>query len=163
MQTPTHAATCADCGRELTPANAAGTPVTVLTGTAATPREVCAACWRAGRPAEAKPPTLHVGDPVEWRGGFGAYAPAIATVAAIEKVDRPGQKYGTDVPELGWPDVLAGFAVVTLTNGHWSYGYQLRPAPGGMAAAVALARWEAGQPTRRAHELATAGPLDPRD
>lgn len=160
--TTTKSATCADCGRELTPANAAGTPVTVLTGTAANPREVCRACWQAGRPVAPKPPALHVGDPVEWRGGFGTQPPMIATVSGIEQTAGPGQKYGTDVTELAWPDVLAGFAVVSLTNGHWCYGHQLRPAPG-MAAAVALARWEADAPTRRAHELATAGPLDPRD
>lgn len=107
-----------------------------------------------------QPPALHIGDPVEWRGNFGTAAPMIATVSGIERVDRPGAKYGTDVTELAWPDVLAGFAVVTLSNGHWSYGYQLRPAPG-MAAAVALATYE--QQAAGSRELAAMAPLDPRD
>lgn len=105
-------------------------------------------------------PRLHIGDPVEWRGSWGAAAPAIAVVTEIEHTSRSGDKYGKAVESLDWPTVMSGRAVVTLANGAWAYGYQLRPAPG-MAAAVALANFEQRQAV--AGELAAMAPLDPRD
>jgi hypothetical protein len=69
--------------------------------------------------------TLHIGDTVLWRGGFGNHAPVPAKVKGIERVS-PGEKYGDDVQSLPWIEVPTR-AVVDLDNGHWAYGAQLSP------------------------------------
>lgn len=71
--------------------------------------------------------SLRVGHPVIWRGSWGTDAPRVVLVTDIEQVREIGDKYGVAVESLPWSTVRAGFAVVSLENGHWAYGYQLEP------------------------------------
>ena len=58
--------------------------------------------------------SLHVGDSVIWRGGFGADAGV-----------TEGEKYGEQVAYLAWSDATGRRAVIDLDNGHWAYAGQL--------------------------------------
>jgi hypothetical protein len=69
--------------------------------------------------------TLHVGDTVMWRGGFGNHAPLPAKVTHIEKTETRNQKSGSSVDTLPWGEVPC--SVVNLDNGHWAYGDQISP------------------------------------
>lgn len=70
---------------------------------------------------------LTIGDQVMWRGSWGSDAPLLAIVTDIERTHEQHGKYGDTVDSLPWSVVRDGFAVVTLENGHWAYGYQLEP------------------------------------
>ncbi len=83
---------------------------------------------------------LHVGDPVWWREGFGHKEPKLAEVEEIEYHCVAGGNRGIQAVRLNWRDVRLVQpihpqcdddelipAVVTLTNGYWAYGWQLRP------------------------------------
>ena len=68
--------------------------------------------------------SLHVGDSVIWRGGFGAAAGVTARVTGIERVEE-GEKHGEQVASLPWADATGRRAVIDLDNGHWAYAGQL--------------------------------------
>jgi hypothetical protein len=68
--------------------------------------------------------SVHVGDSVIWRGGFGAAAGVTARVTGIERVEE-GEKYGEQVAYLAWSDATGRRAVIDLDNGHWAYAGQL--------------------------------------
>lgn len=84
---------------------------------------------------------LHVGDPVWWREGFGHKEPKLAEVEEIEyHCVASDNNRGIPAERLHWRDVRRVQpihprcdddelipAVVTLTNGYWAYGWQLRP------------------------------------
>jgi hypothetical protein len=69
-------------------------------------------------------PVLRVGDTVIWLGAWGSEKEQNAVVTEIEKTAAARQKYGEPVRELPWSEVER--SVVTLSNGHWAYGFQLR-------------------------------------
>lgn len=71
---------------------------------------------------------LQVGDAVMWRGNFGTSVPAVARVVALEVTAEPREKYGEPASSAPWALVFANRVVVTLDNGTWAYGEQLRPA-----------------------------------
>ena len=72
---------------------------------------------------------LRIGDTVRWRGAWGHDPERRATITAIEWVE-PGQKYGDPhITAMPWAEVRV-HAVVTLDNGHWAYGDQIRPEEG---------------------------------
>jgi len=70
---------------------------------------------------------LRVGDPVRWRGAWGSEPEKIARVKNMEVTDHPREKYGMDAEEVSWDVVFENRVVVSLDNGHWAYGEQLRP------------------------------------
>lgn len=65
--------------------------------------------------------TIKVGEKVMWSGGFGAQAEKPARITGIEVCDE-GEKNGDPVDKASLDDNL----VVTLDNGHWAYGDQIR-------------------------------------
>jgi len=68
---------------------------------------------------------LRIGDKVIWRGSWGKDAPQVAEVEAIE-LNENGMKCGQPFEEIEWYLVQDGRNfVVSLTNGHWAYGYQI--------------------------------------
>ena len=69
--------------------------------------------------------TLHVGDRVNWRAGFGTGPSVETTVTGIELV-APDEKHGARVNSLPWIDVVGRRVVVDLATGHWAYGEQIR-------------------------------------
>ncbi len=71
---------------------------------------------------------LRQGDKVRWRGGWGSDPEREAEVTGIDRVE-PGEKYGTRVQSMSWVEVVRDPSpcIVALDNGHWAYGYQLRP------------------------------------
>lgn len=71
--------------------------------------------------------TLRIGDAVIWRGSWGSDAPRVAIVSEIEQTREQNEKYGVAVDSLPWSTVRAGFAVVSLDNGRWAYGFQIEP------------------------------------
>lgn len=71
--------------------------------------------------------TLSVGDAVLWRGAWGQDAPRRAVVRGLERTLYPREKDGDPVDSLEWDTVRAGYAVVSLDNGHWAYGDQIFP------------------------------------
>jgi hypothetical protein len=70
-------------------------------------------------------PMLRVGNAVEWRGGFGNDDAEIAYIKCIE-ICEYGQKYGMSVDSVPWQEV-SNRVVVTLENGFWAYGTQIKP------------------------------------
>jgi len=68
--------------------------------------------------------TLHVGDRVNWRAGFGTGPLVETTVTGIETV-QPGSKHGARVDSLPWADVVGRRVVVDLATGNWAYAEQL--------------------------------------
>ena len=69
---------------------------------------------------------LKIGDRVIWSGGWGAEPPNYATVTDITLSDDEHGKYGTEVKSMSW-ELVPSWACVGLDNGHWAYGYQLKP------------------------------------
>jgi hypothetical protein len=67
--------------------------------------------------------TLQLGDLVWWRGAWGSNEPRIAQVDGIERYTPNGIR--TTPPVVPWRDVMDGDVVVTLTNGHWAWAYQI--------------------------------------
>lgn len=68
---------------------------------------------------------LKVGDTVWWRGDYGTSQEEKAVVVNIELTD--GDKYGRPVQEVAWAVVHDRSIVVDLDNGHFAYGYQIKP------------------------------------
>ena len=68
--------------------------------------------------------TLKVGVKVMWSGAWGRQAPVETVVTAIEK-DCEG-KQGTEVDFVDWNNCEDDSVIVTLDNGHWAYGYQIK-------------------------------------
>ena len=68
---------------------------------------------------------IKLGDTVWWRGSWGNEGWKEAKVKGIDLV-RSGQKdNGIPIP---WVPVEAiGSCVFDLDNGHWGYGYQIKP------------------------------------
>lgn len=69
---------------------------------------------------------LKIGDKVNWKNGWGKEEAEVATVKSIE-VCELGEKYGDSVQEISWDEVHTEDKniIVTLTNSHWAYGYQI--------------------------------------
>jgi len=70
---------------------------------------------------------LKIGSEVMWSGGWGSQAPVPVTVTRIEKNCEGG--YGDFCDEIPWSECDERNVVVDLDNGHWAYGYQLKPMP----------------------------------
>ncbi|MCK9355147.1 MAG: hypothetical protein M0P59_13465 [Gallionella sp.] len=82
---------------------------------------------------------LHLGDPVWWKGEWGAEEAVMAEVESIEKDADIMTNSGIPVPKLPWRKVRRyetvkcptgtelEAALVNLTNGHWAYGEQIYP------------------------------------
>jgi len=71
------------------------------------------------------PEEIRKGDTVWWRGSWGNEGWKEAKVVRIELV-RPGQKEnGVLVPWI--PIGVIENCVFDLDNGHWAYGYQIKP------------------------------------
>ncbi len=70
---------------------------------------------------------LKVNDTVLWSGSFGTAGFKPAKVEAID-INCDGGKEGDEADEVLWNDVTRDNVVVTLDNGHWAYGDQLKPA-----------------------------------
>ena len=102
--------------------------------TAAQPCDNCGAQVEAGPVPAAGAPTLRVGDIVRWSGAWGSQAPILARVVGIDATETPGEKYGRDVDAIEWARVFENRAVLSLANGHWCYGYQVKPATAAEAA-----------------------------
>ena len=68
---------------------------------------------------------LRIGDRVCWRNAWGSQPPVTAVVEGIEINCGGRRKYGDLVEEVSWEEVKKGGVVVSLTNGHWAYGYQI--------------------------------------
>ncbi len=68
---------------------------------------------------------LKVGDTVSWRGSWGNDALQNAKVLEID-VDCDGGKDGRSVTEVFWSKVTRHNVVVSLDNGHWAYGDQIK-------------------------------------
>jgi hypothetical protein len=68
---------------------------------------------------------LKIGNKVMWSGAWGSQAPVSATVVRIEK--NCDQGLGEFCDEIPWSECGDRNVVVDLDNGHWSYGYQLKP------------------------------------
>lgn len=68
---------------------------------------------------------LRIGDTVMWRGGWGQNPAKEAVVAVIEAEADLDDRVGQPVNMLPWSKVPQ--AIITLTNGHWAYGDQIRP------------------------------------
>lgn len=68
---------------------------------------------------------LKIGDKVLWRGAWGQNTMEEATVTGIEITY--GDKYGFPVDEVPWAEVCGRNVIVDLDNGHWSYGFQIKP------------------------------------
>lgn len=66
---------------------------------------------------------LTVGDEVNWRGGFGNDSPKTAVVKNIELCEQKRSKSGIPVKSVSWDK--KDYIVVSLSNGHWAYGYQI--------------------------------------
>jgi hypothetical protein len=71
---------------------------------------------------------LKVGDKVIWRGAWGTESSKEAIVESME-LCAVGSKYGKDVQSVAWETIEKGnrSIIATLDNGHWAYGYQLKP------------------------------------
>jgi hypothetical protein len=71
------------------------------------------------------PNEIRQGDIVWWRGSEGRDGWLEAKVKRIELV-RPGQhENGVLVPWI--PTTVIDNCVFDLDNGHWAYGYQIKP------------------------------------
>lgn len=71
---------------------------------------------------------LNVGDTIFWSGGWGSDEYHRAIVEDIQ-VDCEG-KYGDAVQFVSWLDIELPHCrsvIVTMDNGHWAYGFQIRP------------------------------------
>ena len=72
------------------------------------------------------PSYLHIGDTVQWYGGFGTELGRQAVVTGITRT-KQYEKYGEAVEQLPWTLIQAGYGIVDLANGHWAYGHQITP------------------------------------
>lgn len=72
---------------------------------------------------------IHVGDFVNWRGGWGTAPSMKAKVEAIELCQQKRSKYGKPVHMID--AALKDYCLFSLTNGHWAYGEQIDPLGGG--------------------------------
>ena len=68
---------------------------------------------------------LKIGDKVMWRGAWGKDPAEEAIIDGIE-LCPVGAKYGDAVESVSWNDVKNGNVVVSLDNGHWAYGHQIK-------------------------------------
>lgn len=73
--------------------------------------------------------TLRIGDKVIRRGNRGHDDPQVATVVNIES--NCTNKQGTPIKRISWNTIKSAKIIVDLDNGHWAYGFQLRPYHGG--------------------------------
>jgi hypothetical protein len=64
---------------------------------------------------------LKIGDKVMWRG-----APSEEAIIEGIELCLDGAKYGDAVESVTWSDVKDGNVVVSLDNGHWAYGHQIK-------------------------------------
>jgi hypothetical protein len=71
---------------------------------------------------------LKIGDKVMWRGAWNTEPPKEATVVSMELCAN-GTKYGKEVKSVAWETIenAKRSVTVSLDNGHWAYGYQLKP------------------------------------
>jgi len=67
---------------------------------------------------------LNVGDKVLWKGTFGMDDEKEVTVEYIEA--NCVNKSGDEVDSVEWSQVKDRTVIVSLTNGHWAYGNQIR-------------------------------------
>lgn len=68
---------------------------------------------------------LKIGDKVMWRGAWGKEPAEEAIIDGIE-LCPDGGKYGDAVESVTWSTVKNGGVVVSLDNGHWAYGHQIK-------------------------------------
>jgi hypothetical protein len=67
---------------------------------------------------------------VIWRGSFGMDVPRSARVEGISRTSRedPKGQCAERLPAIAWAEVQGRAVVVSLSNGHWAYGEQIKPA-----------------------------------
>jgi hypothetical protein len=68
---------------------------------------------------------IKVGDRVNWRGGFGADTPKIATITGMDITEQPREKYGESVEEVDIDLIRQNRVLFSLDNGHWAYSDQI--------------------------------------
>jgi hypothetical protein len=68
---------------------------------------------------------LKIGDTVLWSGSWGSKPYVETKVTSIEV--NCVNKHGADANEVEWDKVVDKSVMVTLENGHWAYGYQIKP------------------------------------
>lgn len=68
---------------------------------------------------------LKVGDTVSWRGAWGIDPAKEAIIETID-VNCKGSKSGTEVESVEWNEVTRKNVVISLDNGHWAYGDQIK-------------------------------------
>lgn len=71
---------------------------------------------------------LKVGDEVMWSGSWGRDVAKTAIVEDIELCEGRS-KYGVPVDSVAWDGVSNQTVNITvsLNNGHWAYGHQIKP------------------------------------
>jgi len=69
---------------------------------------------------------ITVGDKVMWQGSWGNDSPKIAEVSSIMVCDEEGEN-GYVVDNLEWDMVRERDVVITLSNSHWAWGFQIKP------------------------------------
>jgi len=75
---------------------------------------------------------VKVGDTVMWSGSFGSAPEQPAKITQIDHCSGPHSKYGVPVEQVEVGELRN--CCVSLDNGHWAYGTQLRPIPQGATA-----------------------------
>jgi hypothetical protein len=70
---------------------------------------------------------LSIGDIVSWSGSFGTAPARPAKVTHLEITSGHREKYGTPVDAVAWTTVRDNRVLVSLDNGSWAYGEQIRP------------------------------------
>lgn len=71
---------------------------------------------------------LQIGDTVLWRGAWGDWPEREAVVMDIQYTK--GAKHGLPVEAIPWAVVKGRDCTVSLDNGYWAYGHQIRPKEG---------------------------------
>jgi len=70
---------------------------------------------------------LQIGDEVMWSGAWGSEPPTIAIVESITLTDGINAYIGDSYYAVEWTICNDRRVIVDLNNGHWAYGYQVRP------------------------------------
>ncbi len=69
---------------------------------------------------------LYVGDTVEWRGCFNMHEPQLAVVIAIDIECYGHAEAGRSVLAVSWNKITREYVTVSLANGCWAYGNQIK-------------------------------------
>lgn len=70
---------------------------------------------------------LSIGDTVLWAGSWGTEPYERAVVGTITLCDEPNSKRGDEFDKLEWNRIKDRDVIINLDNGHWAWGFQLKP------------------------------------